>query len=153
IEYELHHNPEFAQLIDKLTRLEFRIEPLRLRKHELKEIISLVFDKKKKEKLAKAELISEELYHLLLDYDWPLNYDELNIIIECLLLTCTEPVLLPKHLHQLDFSNIANSKYPTLNDMVEEHIKKTLRMTFGNKSKAAKMLGITPKTLYARIRN
>jgi DNA-binding NtrC family response regulator len=58
-----------------------------------------------------------------------------------------------KHLHQLDFSDMANTKYPTLDDVVDEHIKKALRLTMGNKSRAAKMLGITPKTLYARIRN
>ncbi len=153
IEFELKNNPELAQLVDELSKVEFRIDPLRLRKHELKGIISLVFEKKKKQKLAKPELISDELYANFVEYNWPLNYDELYIIIESLLLTCPEKVLLPKHLHQLDFSNIANSKYPTLDDMVEEHIKKALRMTMGNKSRAAKMLGITPKTLYARIRH
>ena len=61
-------------------------------------------------------------------------------------------ILLQKHLHQLNFSDIANVKYPSLDEMVDEHIKKALRLTMGNKSRAAKMLGITPKTLYARIK-
>ena len=148
-----NHNPELSQLLEGLSRVEFRIEPLRLRKHELRSIITLVFEKKRRETLAKPETISEDLYDLLVEYNWPLNYEELIIIIESLLLTCNESTLMPKHLHQLDFSDIANSKYPTLDDMVEEHIKKALRMTMGNKSRAAKMLGITPKTLYARIRN
>ena len=148
-----NHNPELSQLLEGLSRVEFRIEPLRLRKHELRSIITLVFEKKRRETLAKPETISEDLYDLLFEYDWPLNYEELIIIIESLLLTCNESTLMPKHLHQLDFSDIDNSKYPTLDDMVEEHIKKALRMTMGNKSRAAKMLGITPKTLYARIRN
>lgn len=153
VEREPLKNLELAKLIERLAQLEFRIEPLRYRKHELKEIISLIFEKKNKEVFAEAHSISEELYNLLLEYDWPFNYSELDIIIESLLLTCSEPVLLPKHLHQLDFSDIANSKYPTLDDMVDEHIKKTLRLTMGNKSRAAKMLGITPKTLYSRIRH
>ncbi|MFQ5603629.1 MAG: sigma-54-dependent transcriptional regulator [bacterium] len=151
-EVDPNKNPELAELIERLEKIEFRIDPLRLRKHEMRNIISLVFEKKKKALLSSSEVISDELYELLINYNWPLNYDELNIIIECLLLTSPDPILFPKHLHQLDFSDIANSKYPTLDDMVEEHIKKALRMTLGNKSKAAKMLGITPKTLYARIR-
>lgn len=146
------NNPEFAKLLEHMEKLEFRIEPLRLRKHDLREIIDLVFEKKKKEIYAKPEAIAEELYEPLLEYNWPLNYDELNIIIESLLLTCPDALIRHKHLHQLDFSDIANSKYPTLDDMVDEHIKKALRLTMGNKSRAARMLGITPKTLYARIR-
>ncbi|MCH8981274.1 response regulator [candidate division KSB1 bacterium] len=146
------NNPEFAKLLEHMEKLEFRIEPLRLRKHDLREIIDLVFEKKKKEIYAKPEAIAEELYEPLLEYNWPLNYDELNIIIESLLLTCPDALIRLKHLHQLDFSDIANSKYPTLDDMVDEHIKKALRLTMGNKSRAARMLGITPKTLYARIR-
>lgn len=153
VESALLNNPELPQLFERLSKLEFRIEPLRLRKHELRNIIALVFERKKKERYSHVESISDELYDLLIDYNWPLNYDELDIIVECLLLTCRDRVLLPKHLHQLDFSDIANSRYPTLDDMVAEHIKKALRVTMGNKSKAAKMLGITPKTLYARIRN
>ena len=146
------NNPEFAKLLEHMEKLEFRIEPLRLRKHDLREIIDLVFEKKKKEIYAKPEEIAEELYESLLEYNWPLNYDELNIIIESLLLTCSDAIIRQKNLHQLDFSDIANSKYPTLDDMVDEHIKKALRLTMGNKSRAARMLGITPKTLYARIR-
>ena len=146
------NNPEFAKLLEHMEKLEFRIEPLRLRKHDLREIIDLVFEKKKKEIYAKPEAIAEELYEPLLEYNWPLNYDELNIIIESLLLTCPDALIRQKHLHQLDFSDIANTKYPTLDDMVDEHIKKALRLTMGNKSRAARMLGITPKTLYARIR-
>ncbi|MFQ5825274.1 MAG: sigma-54-dependent transcriptional regulator [bacterium] len=153
LDNELMTNPELSQLVDLLAEIEFRIEPLRYRKHELKNIISLVFDRKKKENFAKPHSISEDLYTLFIDYNWPLNYIELDIIIESLLLTCSDTILLPKHLHQLDFSDIANSKYPTLDDMVDEHIKKALRLTMGNKSRAAKMLGITPKTLYSRIRH
>ncbi|MCG8606543.1 response regulator [bacterium] len=146
------HCPELVQLIDKLSKVEFRIEPLRLRRHELRSLISLVFEKTRRDTLVKPSAISDELYNLLIDYDWPLNYEELIIVVKSLLLTCNDSELLPKHLHQLDFSDIANSKYPTLDDMVAEHIKKALRMTMGNKSRAARMLGITPKTLYARIR-
>ncbi len=153
IERQLNDHPELAELYERLVKLEFRIDPLRLRKHEIREIIEHVFENRRKRRFAAAEQISEELHSLLAEYSWPLNYDELEIILESLLLTCPDRVLLPKHLHQLDFSDIANTRYPTLDDMVEEHIKKALRVTMGNKSKAAKMLGITPKTLYARIRN
>lgn len=151
-ESENGRSPEFANLLERLSKVEFRIEPLRLRKHDLRGVIDLVFGKKKKEIFSKADKISEDLYEHLVEYTWPLNYDELNIIIESLLLTCRDVTIRQKHLHQLDFSDIANSKYPTLDDMVDEHIKKALRATMGNKSRAAKMLGITPKTLYARIR-
>jgi DNA-binding NtrC family response regulator len=136
-----------------MSRVEYRIEPLRLRKHELREVVSLVFEKVKRETFTRVEEVSEDLYDLLVEYNWPLNHDELFIILQSLLVTCPDATLQQKHLHQLDFSDMANTKYPTLDDVVDEHIKKALRLTMGNKSRAAKMLGITPKTLYARIRN
>ncbi len=146
-------DPDFLQLIDYLSKVEMRIEPLRLRKHELREVITLMFEKKKRTHFSRAETISEELYELLVEYGWPLNIDELELILEALILTCQDEIVLQKHLHQLDFSDMADTKYPTLDDMVDEHIKKALRLTMGNKSRAAKMLGITPKTLYSRIKN
>jgi DNA-binding protein Fis len=150
---ETNGHPELAELIETMSRVEYRIEPLRLRKHELREVVSLVFEKVKRETFTRVEEVSEDLYDLLVEYNWPLNHDELFIILQSLLVTCPDATLQQKHLHQLDFSDMANTKYPTLDDVVDEHIKKALRLTMGNKSRAAKMLGITPKTLYARIRN
>ncbi len=143
----------WSELVELLARVEVRVDPLRLRKHDLRKVITAVFEQKKKEYFSKPDTVSEELYELLEEYNWPLNYDELELVIESLLLTCQDHIVLQKHLHQLDFSDMAYQKYPTLDDMVDEHIKKALRLTRGNKSRAAKMLGITPKTLYARIRN
>lgn len=142
-----------GKLLQKLSALEFRLEPLRLRKHELRDVIELLFEMKRRTMATPVTAISDDLYDVLIEYHWPLNFDELNLVVESLLLTCNDTQLLPKHLHQLDFSNIAVSKYPTLDEMIDEHIKKALRLTLGNKSRAAKMLGITPKTLYARIRH
>ncbi len=144
---------ELSQLMEYLGKIEMRVEPLRLRKHELRDVISLMFERKKQLHFSRAQTISEELYDLLVEYNWPLNFDELSIVLEALILTCPDEMVLQKHLHQLDFSDMANTRYPTLDDMVDEHIKKALRLTMGNKSRAAKMLGITPKTLYSRIRN
>jgi len=150
---EIRNESEFLQLLEYFAKVEIRIEPLRLRKHELREIITLIFEKNRKKFFSAAHTISEELYDLLINYNWALNLDELDMVIRGLIMTCKDSVIMQKHLHQLDFSDMANSKYPTLDEMVDEHIKKALRMTMGNKSRAAKMLGITPKTLYSRIRN
>lgn len=150
---ELSANRTLNLLLQRLSKVEFRIEPLRFRKHELREIATLMFEKSKRDKFSPAERLSESLLTIFEEYNWPLNYDELHFMIEVLTLTCTDDTIEPRHLHQLDFSDIGNSRYPTLDDMISEHIRKTLRRTMGNKSKAAKMLGITPKTLYARMRN
>jgi DNA-binding NtrC family response regulator len=145
--------PQLTGLLERLAKVEYRIEPLRLRKHELREIVSLALDRLKKVTFSKVEALSDDLYDHFAEYGWPLNYDELFVIMKALLVTCPDAILREKHLHQLDFTNIVNTHYPTLDEMVDEHIKKALRLTLGNKSRAAKMLGITPKTLYARIKN
>ena len=79
---------ELESLLDALSRLEYRIEPLRLRKHELREIVLLVLERLKKETFSRVEAISDELYELFAEYNWPLNYDELFVIMKSLLVTC-----------------------------------------------------------------
>jgi len=46
----------------------------------------------------------------------------------------------------------SDGPFPTLDDLEREHVKRALEVTKGNKSQAARLLGIDRVTLYARLK-
>lgn len=99
----------------------------------------------------------------LMQYDWPGNIRELKNIIERMVVLSNEPALhlanVPDDIRQghnhprsagpLSGSSLNHSK--NLMDVEREFIKQTLSECHGNKSAAAKKLGISRRTLYRKI--
>jgi DNA-binding NtrC family response regulator len=88
----------------------------------------------------------------LLDYDWPGNVRELkNVIERCLLLNHQ-----PSHCMTLpSASQAAEPAMPDsllLDDVERQHILRVLEMEGGNKSAAARQLGISRKTLERKVK-
>jgi transcriptional regulator with PAS, ATPase and Fis domain len=96
-------------------------------------------------------------------YDWPGNVRELeNVIERSVLLSGKRPEILAedfpedmlKNLH-LDNPRLESSPSTgpvNLAKMEDEHIKTVLASVGGNKSEAARLLGISRKKLYSKIR-
>ena len=105
--------------------------------------------------------LSPEAVERLTSYEWPGNVRELiNVIERCVLLTGIREMIVvndfPEGM-QAGLSRGSESNRPALQSaqqlslLEEEHIEKTLRSVMGNKSKAARLLGISRKTLYNRL--
>lgn len=97
--------------------------------------------------------ISERAKWALLNYPWPGNLRELkNVIKRALLFTegnILELEALPEHVKN---TNVENAEVDFSKSTYEkERILKALKRTNFNKSKAAKLLQITRKTLYNKI--
>ncbi|MCM4166798.1 Transcriptional regulatory protein ZraR [Arenibacter antarcticus] len=97
---------------------------------------------------------SEEVIAIFGKYHWPGNLRELqNVIKRAVLLTTgdfVEKETLPKEVHktkEIDFSDEKFSKA----DYEKDQIVRALKQSNFNKSKAAKLLQITRKTLYNKI--
>jgi DNA-binding NtrC family response regulator len=58
-----------------------------------------------------------------------------------------------RHPHVLEEQRPAPGKLPTLEEKERAYVAEVLRLTGGNKSAAAEILGITRATLYAKIRS
>ena len=93
----------------------------------------------------------DDLFHLR-DYDWPGNVRELkNVIERCILLKQTPSQCLSGNF-ELSNSEQDSSVGIRLDEVEKNHILKVLDMEEGNKSSAARILGVSRKTLERKVK-
>jgi transcriptional regulator with PAS, ATPase and Fis domain len=122
--------------------------------------VSSFIQKFNDEKEYGIEGISREAMQILLNYKWPGNVRELENAIESAMALAAGDVIEAKYLpsfllmtrpQDIDFYQFPQTL--TLQEMEEEIISQTLAKTGGNKTKAAKLLGISVRTLQRNVRN
>lgn len=89
---------------------------------------------------------------LLYFYHWSGNVRELKQIIQSAVLLTGEGLITVEALglKDADIDNI--SEFALIDDRIQkERIQKALKLAGGNKRQAARLLGITPPTLYKKI--
>src|SRR5437867_2057524 len=107
--------------------------------------------------------ISPEAAQMLRDYAWPGNVRELRNLIERVVLLEEGRRLQPEHLSAEFTGRVAVAAeaapaakdaiaLPTLAQMEADHIGEVLRLTAGNKSRAARILGISRQGLIEKLR-
>ena len=90
---------------------------------------------------------------MLLGYEWPGNVRELHNVLERAAILCQGGLITGEHLSFRATSVVAPRRRPfSLSDVERRTIEQILRETDGNKSKAARRLGITRTQLYGRLR-
>ena len=99
--------------------------------------------------------LSREAHDLLLAYEFPGNVRELANIIERAVIVCegaeVEASHLPDSVRVAAAQRARKNRPPTLAEVEADYIRETLAATKGNKSEAAKILGISRKSLYQRL--
>ncbi len=101
--------------------------------------------------------VDHECLAALKRYSWPGNVRQVRNIIERALIVSHGPLLTVNDLPD-DFKAIGgeNSVFPvrigsSLSEVEKELLRRTIEYAGGNKTKAAEILGISPKTLYNRL--
>jgi len=106
--------------------------------------------------------LSEKAMKLLIEYNWPGNVRELANVIERACLISTDRVeILAEDLPETIFTEKYNkNKDPSIKiekfglslaELEEEYIRNVLKSVGGNKSKAARILGISRRKLYKKL--
>ncbi|HLY98370.1 MAG TPA: sigma-54 dependent transcriptional regulator [Candidatus Angelobacter sp.] len=115
------------------------------------------FLKRSNKKSKRNIAITDAAVKLLTSYSWPGNVRELENLVERLAIFCTSGeigVADVERERQIVRTNVVPERTPptTLEDMERQHILRVLQEHAGNKSKAARALGIERKTLYQKAR-
>ncbi|TET35804.1 MAG: tetratricopeptide repeat protein [Planctomycetota bacterium] len=157
---ELVESKEFREdLYYRLRVAEIYLPPLRERREDISLLIDYFLEKYKKEKEIKKELEPAAI-DLLLNYDWPGNVRELENMMQTLNLVegskiTHESVLanLPVQAETV-FSpdRLKRDNLMPLEELERDYIIKVLQIVDGNKSEAARILGIDRDTLRRKLK-
>ncbi len=145
-------------LFHRLNVVKIRIPPLRERGEDIPLLVGHFMKKFSK---GREFTITPEVLEALQGYSWPGNVRELEHAIErAIALAGTETMLKKEHL--LRPLNMAGTDVPptgklaTLKEMVAEaearHIKNVVAYTQGHRGEASRILGITRKNLWEKMR-
>jgi DNA-binding NtrC family response regulator len=142
----------------RLNVVPIDIAPLRQRKEDIPELANLFIARFSGDSGKPVESISPEAMQVLLNYHWPGNVRELQNIIEraCALAKGTVLEAADIHLDQrpAKTANGASGFLPegtTLERWEDEMIQEALRRANGNKSQAARLLGLSRNALRYRL--
>lgn len=144
-------------LFYRLNVIPITIPPLRDRKSDIPLLAQYFLEKYTRRNNREMEKIAEETVALLQKYDWKGNIRELENTIERAVLLGKGEVLLPRHLfleeptHGQTNTNLIKVGI-SVREMEKELIFRTLQEVGDNRTKAAKILGISIRTLRNKLR-
>jgi DNA-binding NtrC family response regulator len=147
-------------LLYRLNVITLRIPPLRERREDIPILAKNILQRKAKAR--HPVKLSEDALNALCEYDWPGNVRELENVLERAAILSTNEIIHPKDLalpqhvvtvaaSQPDGTSGKLGTTISLREIERDHIDGVLHQTKWNKIVAAKILGISLKTLYTKI--
>ncbi|HDQ99798.1 MAG TPA: sigma-54-dependent Fis family transcriptional regulator [candidate division WOR-3 bacterium] len=135
----------------RLSVFPITVPPLRERRGDIRLLVGHIL-----RRLGCAREPGAEVIRLLAGHDWPGNVRELENVLERALILAAGEEIGPEHIQlpERTFkpSAPAGPGAHSLAEVEERMLHEALAKAGGNKSKAAKMLGITRRMLYTRLR-
>ncbi len=145
-------------LFFRLNVVKINLPPLRERRNDIP-LLAEYFLKKYRELYHKEmSSISKEAMEILLKYDWPGNVRELENQMERAIVLNSVPEVRPEHLSlhydlRLEKTNSFSGLVGlSLREVEKNLLLKTLEAEGGNRTKTAKVLGITVRTLRNKLK-
>lgn len=159
LETEVANGKFREDLLYRLNVITIELPPLKERKEDIPKLAQWFIQKKMKTRIQKT--LSSDAIDVLMRYEWPGNVRELENVIERAAILSQGDVIdakdlaLPvRSLSMKDTEGDGQSRLGKLVPMKEverEHYLGVLNTLSWNKSQAAKVLGVSLKTLYTKI--
>jgi len=135
----------------RLSVFPIRVPPLRERREDIPDLVTFFLHKRGR----KFENIDRSAVDQLMRYDWPGNVRELeNVIERAVILAAEGETIGLSHLPLPSHSTpraVSPGEELNLEKLERQSILQALQKSGGNKSAAARLLGITRRTLYSRM--
>ena len=160
-----------ARLPERIARGEFRedlyyrlrvveivLPPLRERREDIPKLVRHFLERFAAREGKEAPTLDREAYAALLAHDYAGNVRELENLLEGAAALSQGGVIRRDDLQWLparrtareDLAALPPGDLPNLRTLEESHIQRVLKMAGGNKSRAARLLGISRRTLYRK---
>jgi DNA-binding NtrC family response regulator len=132
----------------------FRLPPLRERAQDLELLIEHFLEVSGR-RFGRGFRLSDEAMRRATSYAWPGNVRQLQNVLERLAIlhpgTVVSDDAFAEAIFALDPSEKPDAEDGSLAAAEDDHIRKVLAATHGNKTRAAELLGIERKTLYRKL--
>ncbi|MDP1675824.1 MAG: sigma-54 dependent transcriptional regulator [Bacteroidota bacterium] len=144
-------------LFYRLSVIEIHIPSLRERKEDIPLLVNHFISLLTKKYGGVEKRFSAESLEMMKNFDWPGNVRELRNVVERVMLTCADVVITPRYLPERISGSTTNDNYikipiGTSMDIAEQMIiDQTLAFVNNNKSAAARILGLSRKTLHNNL--
>ncbi|MGA9062190.1 MAG: sigma-54 dependent transcriptional regulator [Terracidiphilus sp.] len=144
----------------RLSTIAVEVPPLRARGADV-DLLAQQFVTALNERFGSSKQISGEALELLRRYNWPGNVRELLHVVEAALVLCEGSCVQPEHLPAAlrnakpvvqASSSTADASLRTLQEAERSHIRLALEATKGRRATAARILGISERNLYRKLR-
>ena len=143
----------------RINVVSIRIPPLRARKEDIPVLVDHFLGLFNERLGTSISGVSEEVSELFRVYDWPGNVRELENVLQGALVVARDRILhvadLPLRMQTMSRTREEKGRSETLSEMVESLerrvISEALKAEGGNRTRTAGRLGITRKTLLAKI--
>ncbi len=156
LETEVKEGRFRSDLFYRLNVVPLTIPALRHRPDDIVQLANFFLQESCRAFNKKMALFSDEILTLFKNYSWPGNVRELKHVIERMVVTAKgnsfSPKDLPKEIKEAKAMAPAKKSAQRKEDAELENIRRALIETKGNKSHAAKLLGITRKTLFNKLK-
>jgi two-component system response regulator AtoC len=150
-------------LFYRLNVINIHMPPLRERKEDIPALVEHFLAKHRYSATAQPAAISEEALRRLMEYDWPGNVRELENVVERAVVLSRGQIITSRELpfgeqegdgeeHGNELPSERSFFKKSVAQFEKDLIMKALRDAGGNRSKAAEMLGIYRRLLYAKIK-
>ena len=143
----------------RLSTIALQVPPLRDRNGDV-ELLARHFVEMLATRYGVRRGVSDAALALLRRHPWPGNVRELLHVVEAAMIVCEGPAILPEHLPVLGRLPAGPAGGPpaddrplaTLEELERAHIERALRAADGHRGNAAKVLGISERNLYRKLR-
>ena len=139
-------------LFYRLQVFDIRLPPLRERRGDIPLLADAFLREFKRSTGPWSTGLAPDALERLAAHDWPGNVRELRNVLERAAILSEGGPITGIHLSLGSPSVVPRREHGKLSDVERQAIEQALRQTGGNKSKAARRLGITRTQLYGRLR-
>lgn len=139
----------------RLNVLPIYLPPLRERKEDIPLLVQHFLEKYSRQNGLRIKSLSKKCLDMMMQYEWPGNVRELENVIERAVVMSEGETIFPENISLSSPVQKMGLSFPeeiTLEEMEKRLILHTLQRTGGNRTEAAKILGISVRTVRNKLK-